>query len=333
MSVFLIGSSVATTLLIEPRQFQPGGKASGRALAFIAHEYLGSIFGAVYDVSTVTILWFAGASAMAGLLNLVPRYLPRYGMAPEWAKASRPLVIVFTGIAFLVTVFFRADVEAQGGAYATGVLFLMSSAAIAVTVSFWSRPQRWPFLVISLVFIYTTIANIIERPEGIKIASFFIAGTVILSLVSRALRATELRITEVRLDAAAREMLAADPDQIIRIVAHRPDNRSIEEYECKDSEARIAHNIPPDEMLLFLEIERGDVSDFGGPLDVKGVRVGRYQILRASSAAIPNAIAALLIHIRDITGCLPHAYFAPLTSEVLRKHIPNKRQRPFVHVT
>jgi hypothetical protein len=355
MSVFLLGSSLATTMLIEPSQFQPGGKASGRALAFIAHEYLGEIFGAVYDVSTVTILWFAGASAMAGLLNLVPRYLPRYGMAPEWASASRPLVLVFTAIAFLVTILFHADVEAQGGAYATGVLFLMSSASIAVTVSVWQRALRWPFLVISLVFIYTTIANIIERPEGIKIASFFIAGTVILSLISRALRATELRISEVRLDAAARQMLASDPDQIIRILAHRPENRSIEEYDRKDSESRIAHNIHPDEMLLFLEIERGDVSDFGGALDVQGVTVGKYQILRASSAAIPNAIAALLIHIRDVTGCLPHAYFgwtegnpmmflfrfiflgegdvAPVTREVLRQHVPNKAERPFVHVT
>src|SRR4029079_15420273 len=131
--------------------------------------------GAVYDVSTVTILWFAGASAMAGLLNLVPRYLPRYGMAPEWARASRPLVLVFTAVAFLVTILFRADVQAQGGAYATGVLFLMSSASIAVTVSVWRRMLRWPFLLISVVFVYTSVANIVERPEGIKIASFFIA--------------------------------------------------------------------------------------------------------------------------------------------------------------
>ncbi len=64
------------------------------------------------------------------------------------------------------------DVEAQGGAYATGVLVLMSSAAIAVTISAWFRNQssKWIFLLISLVFAYTTITNIIERPDGIKIA-------------------------------------------------------------------------------------------------------------------------------------------------------------------
>jgi hypothetical protein len=264
-------------------------------------------------------------------------------------------VLVFTAIAFLVTILFRADVAAQGGAYATGVLFLMSSAAIAVTVSVWNGALRWPFLFVSLVFVYTTVANMIERPEGIKIASIFISGTVILSLTSRALRSTELRITEVCLDDAAREILANDNDQIIRIVAHRPDDRSIEEYDRTDSEARTAHNIHPDENLLFLEIERSDASDFGGPLNVKGVMVGKHQVLRASSAAVPNAIAALLIHIRDVTGRLPHGYFgwtegnpilflfrfvflgegdvAPITREVLRQSIEDQRKRPFVHVT
>ena len=132
---------------------------------------------------------------MAGLLNLIPRYLPRFGMAPEWARASRPLVLVFMAVAFTVTILFRANVDAQGGAYATGVLVLMTSAACAVTISVWNRLLRWPFLLVSLVFIYTTVLNIYERPEGIKIASFFIAAMIFTSIVSRALRSTELRIS------------------------------------------------------------------------------------------------------------------------------------------
>jgi len=355
MSVFLIASSFVTSILIEPKAFESGGPANGRALAFLAHRYLGSVFGTIYDLSTIAILSFAGASAMAGLLNLVPRYLPRYGMAPDWARASRPLVLVFTVISFIVTLIFHAEVDAQGGAYATGVLVLMSSAAIAVTISIWNRLQRWGFLLASLVFIYTTGSNIVQRPEGIKIAAVFITLTIVTSMTSRALRSTELRVCDVQLDATCHAFINDDRDQVIRLLAHRPQNVSAEEYERLDAIARFAHNIGPDEQLFFLEIERADSSEFEASLQVHGVCVGKHKIFRASSPSVPNAVAALLIHFRDLTGTLPHAYFkwiegnpvmnmfrflffgegdvAPVAHEILRKNISDSKQRPFVHVT
>jgi hypothetical protein len=354
MSVFLLGSSLATTLLIPAEAFQRGGEADGRALAYLAHEYLGDVFGTIYDLSTLAILWFAGASAMAGLLNLVPRYLPPYGMAPDWARATRPLVLVFSIIAFAVTIIFKADVNAQGGAYATGVLFLMSSASVAVTIARWRTPWRWAHLAMTVVFVYTTIANIIERPEGIKIASFFIVAIVLTSLFSRAIRSTELRIEAVRFDTEAQRFIDEVLSHGVRIIAHRPDKMTVEEYDRKERQAREDHSLDHKEPVLFLEVDRADASDFREDLDVHGVTVGAHRILRCTSPAIPNAIAALLLHIRNATGRLPDAYFgwtegnpiayvlrylalgegdtAPVTREVLRKAIRNPLERPRIHV-
>ena len=210
MSVYLIASSLVTTLLIPAHEFEDGGSANGRALAFLAHEYLGEQFGTLYDVSTIMILWFAGASAMAGMLNLIPRYLPRYGMAPEWAGAVRPLVVILTLTAFLITWIFDADVDAQGGAYATGVLVLMTSAAVAVTLAARRAGQRkltFAFALICLVFAYTTADNVLERPDGVKIGAAFISAIMLLSLLSRLVRALELRTIEIEYDAKAESFI------------------------------------------------------------------------------------------------------------------------------
>ena len=356
MSVFLIATSVVTTLLIPADQFQNGGAANGRALAYLAHQYLGNGFGSVYDVSTILILGFAGASAMAGLLNLIPRYLPRFGMAPEWAAASRPLVLVFMAIAFTVTLLFHANVDAQGGAYATGVLVLITSAATAVTISVWKRLIRWPFLFITLIFIYTTVQNVRERPEGIKISSFFIIAIVVTSLISRAMRSTELRITGVTLDAQAKSFLDEAAHQAsIRIVARSPQPNSEDELEAIESSIRSLHGLDADDPLYFFEVERGDSSNFEDTLSVQGVRVGKHRVLRAQSPVIPNAFAALLIELEKRSGKVPHAYFnwtegaplsnillfvffgegdvAPLTHEVLRRAIPDPGHRPVIHVS
>jgi len=356
MSVMLISSSIITTMLIPPAEFLLGGKANGRALSYLAHSYLGDIFGTFYDISTITILWFAGASALAGLLNIVPRYLPRYGMAPDWAKATRPLVLVFTAIAFLVTILFEADVSAQGGAYATGVLFLMTSAAVAVTISAWKKSEkRWVgFLIITLIFFFTIIVNIIEQPEGIKIACVFIVGIIFTSFISRAMRTTEVRVEAIEFDEKAEEFVDELAEGEIRIVTNRREVGDVEEYRFKEHEKRVDNHIPSSDPVLFYEITLGDASEFQGKLKIYGVDVEGYKILRTSAPAVPNAIAALLLHLRDKTGKIPHVYFgwsegnpiayliryilfgegdtAPVTREILRQAEKDPELRPNVHV-
>lgn len=357
MSGFLVTTSFITVVLIPEQEFQPGGQANGRALALLAHEYLGVGFGSIYDISTIAILWFAGASAMAGLLNLVPRYLPRYGMAPGWTKAVRPLVLVFTLVGFLITFLFEADVDAQGGAYATGVLVLMTSAAVAVTLSARRRRQRkrtMGFGIISLVFTYTTIANIFERPEGIRIAGVFILGIIVISLLSRIRRSFELHATRVHLDRQALEFMSDTLEGPIAIIAHEPLRLTAEAYRDKLTSAIEVSHLPLEQQAIFLEVIVDDSSDFETELQVHGVTRHGYRILEVHGPVVPNTIASVLLHIRDVTGLMPHIYFrwtegnpftnllrflflgegeiAPVTREVLREAVPDVTQRPWVHV-
>jgi len=358
MSVFLISSSVVTTVLIPQTEFEPGGPANGRALAYLAHQNLGSVFGTIYDVSTIAILWFAGASAMAGLLNLVPRYLPRFGMAPSWARAVRPMVLVFTGTAFLITWIFDADVDAQGGAYATGVLVLITSAATAVTLSAHRRGQkgrRLAFGIIALIFAYTTVANVAERPDGVKIAACFIGAILLVSLLSRVYRAFEVRVTHIDADEMALGFLRECGRRQIRLIANQPDRRDAPEYRDKITQILADNDMTDDRDVIFVEVTVTDASDFETELHVRGeVMHHRYRVLRLASSSVPSALAALLLWIRDTAHRRPHIYFewtegnpianivrylifgqgevAPVTREILRQAEPDRQQRPHVHV-
>ncbi len=359
MSVYLIATSFITTVLIPAKEFEPGGAASGRALAYLAHQKLGEGFGTVYDLSSVLILWFAGASAMAGLINIVPRYLPAYGMAPEWGRAVRPVVLVYTAISVAITIAFGADVDAQAGAYATGILVMMVSGAVAVTVSAGRRRQRRQtiaFSVLTLVLLYALVENIREKPDGIAISGLFIAGIIVVSLISRVSRTTELRADRIEFDEAARRFLTDSirADGILNLIANQRQAGDEAEYAAKEADVRATDPVPRRTDILFLEIDVVDPSTFSDVLRVHGVEIEGHRVLRADSPAVPNAIAAILLALRDSTGVLPHCHFewsegnplhhllrylilgrgdtAPVVREIIRQHEPDPAQRPGIHV-
>ncbi len=324
MSLFLLGSSLVTSTLINPATLAKGGAAHDRALAYLAHgeklidlkegnvinPLFGGVFGTIYDISTVVILWFAGASAMAGLLNLVPQYLPRYGMAPDWARAIRPLVFLFTAVNLFVTWWFNASVEAQGAAYATGVLVLMSSACIATLVDRW-RARSFlvaPFALITAVFIYTTLANIIEKPDGLLIAIWFIVAIVISSIVSRFMRSKEKRSqgldfvdTQSRFLWDSMKML-----EFPVLVPHRPGGRSLRE---KEESIRKEHRLGPEVPVVFIEAHLGDASEFyQTPLMEVKQEEGVFILKIRRCASIAHTIAAIALELSNV-GRPPEIHF------------------------
>lgn len=384
MSVFLIGSSVVVACLIPPEhltrvdadgQVRAGVEvkellAKDRALAYLAHgenpegkllPFFGEYFGTVYDLSTVVILWFAGASAMAGLVNLVPRYLPGYGMAPEWARATRPLVLLLTVINVVVTVIFRASVEAQGAAYATGVLVLITSACVASVVDLWNRRAGpwyarlpWGFGLITLVFVYTTVANVYEKPDGIKIAAFFILAILVTSFWSRILRSRELRFAGFK---------PADPEsqflwdtirhlEVTVLIPHRPGRRTLAD---KEAQIRKEHRIPDDLMVVFVEVELADASEFANvPVLKIEQEEGRYIMRITGAASIAHTLAAVGLEMAKV-GHPPEIHFGwsdetlwsgtigfllfgegnvpLLVRDLIRRAEPDEAKRPFILIS
>ncbi len=297
MSGVLIGSSVVTTILIPEAAWREGGPASGRALAWLAHEHLGAAFGTVYDLSTVLILWFAGASAMAALLNIIPRYLPRFGMAPQWVGFVRPLILTITAINIAVTFGFDAEVEAQAGAYATGVLALFVSAAVAVTLAVRAeakvdRKPPWramPFAVITLVFGFAFVDNVWERPDGLYISAAFILAILLIGALSRYWRATEFRVERLAFENSEAEALF---EEMRAQRVHFVTVRHLDPAYAKVKK-RIRQHYAVSGPIAFLHVELAtDRSDFDAALSVRVQRLGDdFRVTVHNAVAVANAIA------------------------------------------
>ncbi len=295
MSVLLLASSFVSAVLVPKEAYREGGEASGRVIAYMADRYLGDVFGSIYDFSTILVLWFAGASAMAGLLHLVPRYLPKVGLAPEWVAFARPLVLVLFGMNVVVTLIFKANVEAQGGAYATGVLVLMFSAAIAASISLWKERKRgWSLYCwgIVLVFGYTTVANIIERRDGIIIASCFILLIMTISGVSRYSRSKELRVGgHTFADSDSRRLWTEICCSKVNLIpCHDLNHEPREKLSAKVREHYIVEG-----PVAFVNVTQLDNrSEFLSPLEVCVRKEGEEYLVQVSQAvAIANALAYL----------------------------------------
>jgi hypothetical protein len=235
---------------------------------------------------------------------------------------------------------------------------LITSAAVAVTLAARKAGQRRLtviFGLITAVFVYTTLDNVAERPDGVKIGACFIAAIIVVSLVSRLRRSFELRVTQVELDATAERFVRDCARRTIRLVANEPDDRDHGEYSDKSRQIRRDLDLPPEADIVFVEVTVTDPSDFETRLEVHGhVLHDQYRVLTVESSSVANALAALLLHVRDLTGCTPHAYFewtegspvrnfvrflvlgvgevAPTTREVLRRAEPDRARRPHVHV-
>ncbi|MCC6811493.1 MAG: hypothetical protein IT381_28950 [Deltaproteobacteria bacterium] len=320
MSAYLVASSFISALLIPPAAYAAGGKANGRAIAYLAHEILGPTFGTVYDVSTIIILWFAGASAMTGLLSLIPRYLPRFGMAPQWITYPRPLVILLFLIDVVVTLIFHADVEAQGGAYATGVLVLILSAAVAVSIALWTEFRSGLgrkklalciyFVLVSCVFAFTLVDNVIVRPDGVIIASVFIGAIIILGALSRYTRATEMRISEFTfIDQESAILWLSTVGKTVNLVPLR--TNSPQARREKGTEIRKYYSVQGP--LAFVHVSMVDNrSEFVAPLQVR-VREEEGNVVVEVFGAI--AIANTIAYISELID--PISLFLGLTRQNL----------------
>ena len=126
---------------------------------------------------------------------------------------------------------------------------MMVSGAVAVTISAARRRQRRAavgFAVLTLVLLYALGENIREKPDGIAISALFIAGIVVVSLISRVTRTTELRADHIEFDEPARRFVTDSlaHDGALNIIANQRQAGDVAEYAAKEREQRGMNPVP-----------------------------------------------------------------------------------------
>ncbi|MGH7171267.1 MAG: amino acid transporter [Gemmataceae bacterium] len=341
-----VQKTVIKTVIVE-------GPARERALAYIAHggslayishagartslekvdgqevnAWFGPTFGSLYDLSAVLILCLAGASLTISLRDLVPAYLMRYGMQMRWAHRVGVILHLFNLIMLIVIVIFRASVAHQQSTYATSVLVLLFSAALAVVIDLTARLHRsaWVYLAIPpfaiIVVVFLSLAGLIiwYKPGSLVIAMLLLAVLFISAGISRWARSTELRFEGF---VFADEESGIRWEQIRRLefqvlVPHLADGRTLAE---KEAEIRARHRLAPDVPIIFIESKLGDPSDFQQQPLMRIVKEDGREVIRVSDcASIAHVLAAIALEFREV-GRPPEIHFAwseesPLTSNI-----------------
>jgi hypothetical protein len=328
MAVYLLGSTLVTTILIPSEALLTTGQASNRTLAYLAHggglrdggtahdlnPLFGGYFGSLYDLSTIVILCLAGASVAIGLRDFVPGYLHRLGMELDWAHRIGVILYIFNGINLVVTVIFRASVTAQRGAYATSVLVLVSSATVAAVLGSWRRRSGpwwrrlpWGFAFLSGFFLAATVLAILSKPDGLLIALAFVVAILVTSFLSRALRSTELRFEQFEFKDTQSQFLweCMKYLEFPVLVPHRPGRHSLLE---KEQTIRQLHRLAPTVPLVFLEAEVGDASSFfQRPLLEVCHEEGRFLLRISRCVSVPHVIAVAALELSR-TGTPPEIH-------------------------
>ncbi len=342
MSAFLLTSTLVVTVLIPAEALVTHGRAENRALAYLAHgqplaggidpaevcPIFGPGFGVVYDLVTITVLTLAGVTVVVGMRHLIPPYLYLLGMDWKWSQRWGVMMYVFVLVKLGVTYAYNADLDAQRGAYLTGVLSIFTAASLAALLDVWKRRAGWwtafrvaPWWLLCLVvFAGSTAVVIRSQPGGLKMAAWFVGVTLLVSVVSRFFRTTELRFRGFEFaDEPSRHLWE---DVIMRdypiIVPVRPGGHSLAE---KEQDMRRYHRLPPHLPVLFLMVELGDPSDFYHLPVIRVAREdGRVVAHVTRAASTPHVIAAAALEVSKY-GVVPEVHFGwsaehPLTANL-----------------